>query len=152
MAISAQSELRPLTATLERQRWQAMVDRDLKTLLALLSDELVCVHSSESIDDKTSYLIKVNSDSTLYHGAQSDFERIVALGLDSFTAGGSVKIDATVGEIRKQLDCFVSVTWRHRGGRLATVSASHRAIPEHPPTPIDSRFSPMNNLNRALIP
>jgi ketosteroid isomerase-like protein len=45
---------------LETDRWNAMFARDITTLDALVSDDLVYTHSSARMDDKASYLALVN--------------------------------------------------------------------------------------------
>ncbi|WP_162631893.1 nuclear transport factor 2 family protein [Burkholderia sp. JP2-270] len=101
-----------LATALEQQRWAAMLKNDATALSALISDAAVYAHSSGFIDDKVSYLDKFRNGIFHYHNAQSEFDKVIPLGSDAFAACGKVKIEATTGGIRKDLDCFFTVVWR----------------------------------------
>lgn len=46
---------------LERRRYRAMIESDVAVLRDLLDDDLVYTHSNAAMDDKASYLSKVES-------------------------------------------------------------------------------------------
>lgn len=51
---------------LDRKRMQAMADKDIATLNALISDDLVYTHSSARLDTKKSLIGNMESGSTVY--------------------------------------------------------------------------------------
>jgi Domain of unknown function (DUF4440) len=46
---------------LERRRYRAMIESDVAILRNLLDDDLIYVHSNAAMDDKASYLSKIES-------------------------------------------------------------------------------------------
>lgn len=70
---------------LDRQRMSAMAQKDIATLNALLSDELVYTHSSARLDTKQSLISAMESGATVYTAVEpsdvkaADFGNVVVL-------------------------------------------------------------------------
>lgn len=70
---------------LDKKRMAAMVAQDFAAVEAILADDLVYVHSSAALDDKTSIVANMRSGKTVYMGADpsdvtaKDFGDIVVL-------------------------------------------------------------------------
>ena len=62
----AQTELDALALALEQVRQNAMLERDVDTLAALLAPELVYVHSNGVLDTRERYLASLASGANIY--------------------------------------------------------------------------------------
>jgi ketosteroid isomerase-like protein len=87
---------------LEDARYAAMIAGDAAILSAMLADGLVYTHSSGATDDKASYIAGVASGKFTYHAVERPSETIRVYG-DAALVSGEVRIDVTVGGVRKQL-------------------------------------------------
>jgi len=100
---------------LETERWNAMIERDIATLDALVSDDLVYTHSSARIDDKASYLALVNI--LDYRAARRSGEEVRFFGDTSILTGRAEVDFAHQGEAAA-VDVRYTVVWnRGEDGR-----------------------------------
>jgi ketosteroid isomerase-like protein len=81
---------------LDRKRMQAMADKDLATLNALISDDLVYTHSSARLDTKKSLIGNMESGSTVYTSVVPSEVKAQDLG-DTVILTGSCKISVMSG-------------------------------------------------------
>ena len=94
---------------LDKQRMEAMAKKDIATLNALLSDDLVYTHSSARLDTKQSLIGAMESGATVYTAVEPYDVKAQDLG------------DAVVGEVPDRLQ---------RVGDLSrTGRAAHRTWP-----------------------
>jgi ketosteroid isomerase-like protein len=120
---------RDLATRLEGQRWQSMLDGDVGMLASLLSADVVYVHSSGRSDDREGYLGKLRDGVFVYHAADSRLDQVTALGGDAFLASGTVRMEATVGGSRKQLQSIFLVVWRHEADAWRLVAHQTTLLP-----------------------
>ncbi len=76
---------------LDRKRMQAMADKDIATLNALISDDLVYTHSSARLDTKKSLIGNMESGSTVYTSVVPSDVKAQDLG-DTVVLTGSCRI------------------------------------------------------------
>jgi hypothetical protein len=65
---------------LDRKRMQAMGDKDLVTLDALLADDLIYTHSSARVDTKQSLIANMKSGATVYSSIEPSEVKAQDLG------------------------------------------------------------------------
>jgi ketosteroid isomerase-like protein len=65
---------------LDRKRMQAMSEKDLATLEALLADDLIYTHSSARVDTKQSLIANMKSGSTVYSSIEPSDVKAQDLG------------------------------------------------------------------------
>ena len=106
---------KPITAALqavlqaESQRAQAMREGDVAALQALLSDELVYVHSSAASDSKSSYLAKLHSGAMRYLALQLQDLHAVPAG-DAVVVTGRMQAEVLKdGQVKPVRSVFMTV-------------------------------------------
>lgn len=106
---------KPITAALqavlqaEAQRAQAMREGDVAALQALLSDELVYVHSSAASDSKSSYLAKLHSGAMRYLALQLQDLQAVQAG-DAVVVTGRMQAEVLKdGQVKPVRSVFMTV-------------------------------------------
>lgn len=76
---------------LDRKRMQAMADKDIATLNAVIADDLVYTHSSARLDTKKSLIGNMESGSTVYTSVVPSDVKAQDLG-DTVVLTGSCRI------------------------------------------------------------
>jgi ketosteroid isomerase-like protein len=76
---------------LDRKRMQAMADKDIATLTAVIADDLVYTHSSARLDTKKSLIGNMESGSTVYTSVVPSDVKAQDLG-DTVVLTGSCRI------------------------------------------------------------
>jgi ketosteroid isomerase-like protein len=76
---------------LDHKRMQAMADKDIATLQALLSDDLIYCHSSARLDTKQSLIGAMQSGATVYTGVDPSDVKAQDLG-DAVVLTGIARI------------------------------------------------------------
>ena len=95
--------------TLEDQRYQAMIAKDLGALNRLLGDGLVYTHSNAAADSKASYIEGIRTLKFDYRAAERLDQVFQEYG-DTVVVTGRAKIDVVAGGAPKKLDNrFVNV-------------------------------------------
>lgn len=93
---------------LETDRWNAIFARDMATLDALLSDDLVYTHSSGRVDDKASHLELVNV--LEYRAARRSQEEVRFFG-DTAIITGRAEVDYAHDGKPAMSDVHYTVVW-----------------------------------------
>ncbi|MBV9859998.1 MAG: nuclear transport factor 2 family protein [Alphaproteobacteria bacterium] len=81
---------------LDRKRMNAMAQKDLATLNALLSDDLVYTHSTARLDTKQSLIDGMESGKTVYTGVEPSGVKAQEYG-DTVVLTGSARINVMSG-------------------------------------------------------
>jgi len=102
-----------------------MTSDNVSTLAPMLSDDLVYVHTSGTVDSKASFLEKIRSGALRYHSIQPRDVRARTYG-DTAVVTGAAKMDVTAGGSDRHLDIrYTSVYVRRSGGwRLVSWQSS----------------------------
>jgi hypothetical protein len=87
----------------ERRRYKAMIEADVAALQNLLDDELIYTHSDAAIDDKASYLSKVEARQFRYETISIEEESARVLS-DVALLRGRMKARAFLGDKPVTLD------------------------------------------------
>ena len=113
---------------LDRKRMQAMSDKDLTTLDALLADDLIYTHSSARVDSKQSLIANMKSGATVYSSIEPSEVKAQDFG-DTVVLTGVAWIK--VASQDKQLDFGVRFTdaYAKRGGRWQMVAWQSTRLP-----------------------
>ncbi|WP_312437230.1 nuclear transport factor 2 family protein [Janthinobacterium sp.] len=110
--IDSNNQTTALVEKLERQRWDLMLAADVEGSAALLSDDAVYIHSSGLRDDKASFINKFRDGVFVYHMAKPELDTVSALGDNGLFGSGTVRMQATVGGVIRNMHSMFSVVWR----------------------------------------
>ena len=105
----------------DQRRFRAMTANDLDTLAALLSADLVYVHSDATSESKEEFLQRLRSGSLRYHSIEP-MDIIVRSYGRAAVVTGRAKIDVTNAAVRRMLDMRYTAVDRANGGRWQLVS------------------------------
>jgi hypothetical protein len=113
---------------LDKKRMQAMSEKDIATLEALLADDLIYTHSSARLDTKQSLIANMKSGATVYSSIEPSDVRAQDLG-DAVVLTGVAWIK--VVSSGKQLDFGVRFTdaYAKRSGRWQMVAWQSTRLP-----------------------
>lgn len=114
---------------LDKKRMQAMADKDIATLSAVLADDLIYTHSSARLDTKQSLIGNMQSGSTVYQSVVPSDVKAQDLG-DSVVLTGVARIKVTSGG--KPMDFGVRFTdvYAKRGGNWQMVTWQSTKLPD----------------------
>jgi ketosteroid isomerase-like protein len=114
---------------LDRKRMQAMTEKDVAALDALLADDLVYTHSSARLDTKQSLIANMKSGATVYSSIEPSDVKAQDLG-DAVVLTGAAWIK--VVSKGKDLDFGVRFTdaYAKRDGRWQMVAWQSTRLPE----------------------
>jgi Domain of unknown function (DUF4440) len=114
---------------LDRKRMQAMGEKDIATLDALLADDLIYTHSSARVDTKQSLIANMKSGATVYSSIEPSEVRAQDLG-DAVVLTGVAWVK--VVSSGRPLDFGVRFTdaYAKRGGRWQMVVWQSTRLPE----------------------
>jgi len=114
---------------LDKKRMQAMGDKDLATLEALLADDLIYTHSSARVDTKQSLIANMKSGTTVYSSIEPSDVRAQDLG-DAVVLTGVAWVK--VVSRGKDLDFGVRFTdaYAKRNGRWQLVVWQSTRLPD----------------------
>jgi hypothetical protein len=114
---------------LDRKRMQAMSEKDIATLEALLADDLIYTHSSARLDTKQSLIANMKSGTTVYSSIEPSDVKAQDLG-DAVVLTGVAWIK--VVSSGRQLDFGVRFTdaYAKRNGRWQMVAWQSTRLPE----------------------
>jgi ketosteroid isomerase-like protein len=115
-----------MAAQLERERWALMLASDIEASAALLSDDVVYIHSNGLRDDKGSFLRKFRDGVFVYHSATPEVDTVSQLGADVLIANGTLRMHATVNGVDRHMHSAFSVVWQRETGtwRLALLQTT----------------------------
>lgn len=113
---------------LERQRWQAILDKDVDALDRLTAEELSYTHSNALVDTKESYLRAIRDRVFDYREARRFDEECRVIG-DVALLTGRAEIDVVAGGSLRHLNARYSVVWVRRDGRWQFLCWQSTAVP-----------------------
>jgi ketosteroid isomerase-like protein len=114
---------------LDRKRMTAMAEKDVATLNAVLSDDLIYTHSSARMDTKASLIGNMESGATVYTAVvPSD---VVAQDLgDSVVLTGIARISVMVGGKPNSFGVRFTDVYANQGGTWRMVTWQSTKLPE----------------------
>jgi ketosteroid isomerase-like protein len=96
--------------TLDKQRFEAMVDRDIETLDRMFHDDLLWTHASASVDGKQSFLERVRAGGAQYLEIVRDQARARVFG-DAAIVSGVAAMRVVVNGVEKSVCNRYSNVW-----------------------------------------
>ena len=114
---------------LDKKRMQAMAQKDLATLNALISEDLVYTHSSARIDTKKSLIGAMESGGTVYTGVEPSNVEAQDLG-DTVVLTGNAKISVNSGGRAMNFGVRFTDVWANKGGKLQMVAWQSTRTPD----------------------
>lgn len=106
---------------LEAARCRAMLAGDVEAFERLLSDDLRWTHASGGVDGKASMLRQYREGSMAVHSLDRSAEDVRIFGRTA-VASGSVRMDASIGPVRKQVHSRYQAVWSEHDGTPRLVS------------------------------
>lgn len=119
-----------LIRDLENQRYAAMIAADIPALDALLSDRLVYTHSNASVDDKASYLAKVENKYFDYLEISHPEEQLIVAGPTALVLGRMSAHIIMEGKTERRLNNRTLTVWIEEGGRWRMAAFQPTPIPQ----------------------
>lgn len=114
---------------LDRKRMTAMAQRDIATLNALLSDDLVYTHSTARLDTKQSLMGNMESGSTVYTAVEPSDVKAQDLG-DAVVLTGSCRISVVSQGRPNSFSVRFTDVYANRGGKWQMVAWQSTRLPE----------------------
>jgi ketosteroid isomerase-like protein len=114
---------------LDKQRMHAMAKKDLATLNALISEDLVYTHSSARIDTKKSLIGAMESGATVYTGVEPSNVEAQDLG-DTVVLTGNAAISVNSGGRAMNFGVRFTDVWAHKGGKWQMVAWQSTRTPD----------------------
>jgi hypothetical protein len=114
---------------LDRKRMSAMAQKDVTTLKALLSDELVYTHSSARLDTKQSLIGAMESGSTVYTAVEPSDVNAQDLG-DAVVLTGSCRISVMSNGRPNTFGVRFTDVYANKGGQWQMVAWQSTRLPE----------------------
>ena len=114
---------------LDRKRMNAMAQKDVTTLKALLSDELVYTHSSARLDTKQSLIGAMESGSTVYTAVEPSDVKARDLG-DAVVLTGSCRISVMSNGRPNTFGVRFTDVYANKGGQWQMVAWQSTRLPE----------------------
>jgi len=114
---------------LDRKRMNAMAQKDVTTLKALLSDELVYTHSSARLDTKQSLIGAMESGATVYTAVEPSDVKAQDLG-DAVVLTGSCRISVMSNGRPNTFGVRFTDVYANKGGQWQMVAWQSTRLPE----------------------
>ena len=114
---------------LDRKRMTAMAEKDIATLKAVLSDDLVYTHSSARLDTKASLINGMESGSTVYNSVEPSEVKAQDLG-DAVVLTGVARIRVTSGGKPNAFAVRFTDVYANKGGQWQMVTWQSTRLPE----------------------
>ena len=114
---------------LDRKRMTAMAEKDIATLKAVLSDDLVYTHSSARLDTKASLINGMESGSTVYNSVEPSDVKAQDLG-DAVVLTGVARIRVTSGGKPNAFAVRFTDVYANKGGQWQMVTWQSTRLPE----------------------
>lgn len=119
-----------LIRALEKERYAAMIAADIPALDALLSDQLVYTHSNASVDDKASYLAKVESRYFDYLEITHPEEQLIVAGSTALVVGRMSAHIIMEGKTERRLNNRTLTVWIEEDGNWRMAAFQPTPIPQ----------------------
>jgi ketosteroid isomerase-like protein len=114
---------------LDRKRMSAMAQKDVATLNAVLSDDLVYTHSSARIDSKASLIGAMESGKTVYSAVEPSDVKAQDLG-DAVVLTGTARISVTSSGTPITFGVRFTDVYADKGGTWQMVAWQSTRLPE----------------------
>ena len=114
---------------LDKQRMDAMAKKDLATLNALISDDLVYTHSTARLDTKKSLIANMESGSTVYTSVVPSDVKAQDLG-DTVVLTGSCRISVMSQGRPNSFGVRFTDVWANKGGQWQMVTWQSTRLPD----------------------
>ncbi len=114
---------------LDRKRMDAMAQKDIATLNALLSDDLVYTHSTARLDTKKSLIEAMESGRTVYTGVEPSDVKAQDLG-DTVVLTGSARIYVLSNGKPNSFGVRFTDVYANKGGQWQMVAWQSTRLPE----------------------
>jgi ketosteroid isomerase-like protein len=114
---------------LDRKRMSAMAEKDISTLTALLSDDLVYTHSSARLDTKQSLIEAMQSGATVYSAVEPTDVKAQDFG-DAVVLTGSARIAVAVNGKPNAFSVRFTDVYVNRGGQWQMVAWQSTRLPK----------------------
>ena len=114
---------------LDKQRMDAMAKKDIATLNALISDDLVYTHSSARLDTKKSLIGNMESGGTVYTSVVPSEVKAQDLG-DTVVLTGSCRISVMSQGRPNSFGVRFTDVWANKGGQWQMVAWQSTRTPE----------------------
>ncbi|MGH7094572.1 MAG: nuclear transport factor 2 family protein [Stellaceae bacterium] len=114
---------------LDKKRMQAMADKDIATLNAVIADDLVYTQSSARLDTKKSLIGNMESGSTVYTSVVPSDVKAQDLG-DSVVLTGSCKISVMSGGKPNSFGVRFTDVYANRNGNWQMVTWQSTRTPD----------------------
>ena len=114
---------------LDRKRMQAMAQKDIATLKALLADDLVYTHSSARIDTKQSLIGGMEAGSTVYSAVEPSDVKAQDLG-DAVVLTGQARISVNSDGRPMSFTVRFTDVYANKGGQWQMVTWQSTRLPE----------------------
>ena len=120
---------RQMIIDLDKKRMNAMAQKDIATLNAVLSDDLVYTHSSARLDTKQSLIGAMESGSTVYTSVVPSDVKAQDLG-DTVVLTGSCRISVNAGGRPNSFGVRFTDVYANKGGRWQMVTWQSTRLPD----------------------
>lgn len=114
---------------LDRKRMHAMATKDIATLNALISDDLVYTHSSARLDTKQSLVGAMESGATVYSAVEPSNVKAQDLG-DTVVLTGNARIGVNSGGRAMSFGVRFTDVWARKGGNWQMVAWQSTRTPD----------------------
>src|SRR5437762_8290795 len=114
---------------LDKKRMTAMAQKDIATLNALLSDDLIYTHSTARLDTKQSLIGNMESGSTVYTSVVPSDVKAQDLG-DTVVLTGSCRIGVNSGGRANSFGVRFTDVYANRGGSWQMVTWQSTRLPD----------------------
>ncbi|MGA7259413.1 MAG: nuclear transport factor 2 family protein [Stellaceae bacterium] len=114
---------------LDKKRMTAMAQKDIATLNALLSDDLIYTHSSARLDTKQSLIGNMESGSTVYTAVEPSEVKAQDLG-DAVVLTGSCRVSVMSQGRPNSFRIRFTDVYANKGGQWQMVTWQSTRLPE----------------------
>jgi ketosteroid isomerase-like protein len=114
---------------LDKKRMTAMAQKDIATLNALLSDDLVYTHSTARLDTKRSLIGNMESGSTVYTAVEPSEVKAQDLG-DAVVLTGSCRISVMSQGRPNSFTVRFTDVYANKGGQWQMVTWQSTRVPD----------------------
>ena len=121
--------LRPGVIDLDKKRMQAMAQKDIATLNALLSDDLIYTHSTARLDTKQSLIRAMESGATVYTAVEPSDVQAQDLG-DAVVLTGVARISVMARGNPNSFSVRFTDVYANKGGQWQMVTWQSTRLPE----------------------
>ncbi len=114
---------------LDKERMTAMAQKDIATLKALLSDDLIYTHSTARLDTKQSLIGNMESGSTVYTAVEPSDVKAQDLG-DAVVLTGACRIGVMSQGRPNSFSVRFTDVYANKGGQWQMVTWQSTRLPE----------------------